>query len=79
MPTKVLLHVNDWLSADWTVTCVYLAVEVVCLALLVALWPTRRAFRLAGWLTVTCYLAWCGMFTLLIPSCFLPLIPCHSH
>jgi len=75
MPTKMMLYVNSVLSADWTVTCVYLVVAVVFLSLVFALWSSRWAFRLAGWVTVTCYLAWCGMFILLIPSCFLPTVP----
>jgi len=75
--TQLAFDVSAALSADWTVTCVFLAIVVACLASLAALSPSRRAFRWAGWLTVVLSWVGYGMLILMLYSLLLPLMNCH--
>jgi hypothetical protein len=77
--TQLTFDVSAALSADWTVTCAFLAVAVACLGLLAALSPSRRAFRWAGWLTVTLFWMGYGMLILMLYSFLLPLMNCDFH
>jgi len=74
MPTKLLLHLHAMLSANWVATCACVGAIVVCLALLAALSPSRRAFRRAGWLTVACFFAWYGVLFFAVVSLWLPFL-----
>ena len=76
--TRRMIDLYILLDGHWAAVCLYVGVAVVCLALLAALSPSRRAFRWAGWLDVACFLGWYAVLFIVPLIAWLPLANMHG-